>query len=79
MTHKGIIEQSVGNGLFSSVDPEPEDHFSHDGCDYCRDGAGDVIAYHGYLTLEDAHKGPDNLYEFELCEDCLYSLHHGDE
>ena len=76
MTQQEIIEQSISNGLFSSVDGDPEPYFSWDGCDYCRE-SGEVIDYQGYLTLEDAHKGPDNLYEFKLCGHCLNNLYYG--
>ena len=73
LTLKEIIEIVIGSGLFSD---RGEPCFSWDGCDYCRQGGSTVTDYDGYLSLDDAHVGPENLYDFKLCGDCLNQLYY---
>jgi hypothetical protein len=74
---KNIIEDVMGNGLYSADDNA---HFTWKGCDYCNtDGlpeGADVYTCHGFRNITDA-KSPnrDDLeYDFNLCGDCLNKL-----
>ena len=64
-----LIEQVIGSGLFS-FDDEP--HFSWRGCEYCADIGATVYNLHGYRNLADTE-----LYEFQVCGDCINSLYYG--
>jgi hypothetical protein len=71
------IKQVIGSGLFESSESP---HFSWHGCDHCANGLGnDVYDCKGYMSLEDAQAGEDNLLEFELCGQCLNDLYYGHE
>ena len=64
-----LIEQVIGSGLFSFDD---EFYFSWQGCDHCADGLGaEVYDLRGYRSLE------DEMYEFQVCGDCIYSQYYG--
>lgn len=57
-----------------------ESYFSHSGCESCSQGlAGDVFPCIG-LSIEDTEKKIfDNIYNFEICGDCLNSLFNGED
>ena len=68
----GLIEQVIGSGLFP-FDDEP--HFRWRGCEHCADGVGvTVYDLQGYRNLADLE-----LYEFQVCGDCISSLYYGTE
>ena len=65
-----LIEQVIGSGLFSFDDGS---QFSWRGCEHCADGLGaEVYDLRGYRNLEDRE-----LYEFQVCGDCINSLYYG--
>jgi len=67
-----LIEQIISSGLFS-LDDEP--HFSRQGCEHCADGLGaTVYDLQGYRSLTDTE-----LYEFQVCGDCIDRLYYGTE
>ena len=67
-----LIEQVIGSGLFSFDD---ESYFSWQGCEHCADGLGaTVYDLQGYRSLEDTE-----LYEFQVCGDCINRLYYGTE
>jgi hypothetical protein len=71
-----IIEEVIGSGLFES---EGDEFFTWRGCDYCGPGRGCTVeTIKGYRNLEDAHKGTDKLYDFNLCSHCLNKLYYGE-
>lgn len=70
-----IIEAVIGSGLFSYSD---EPAFSWGGCNYCESGGGTVYEVQGYRSLDESRAGCSNLYEFNLCGECLHSLYYGD-
>lgn len=68
--------------LLSTADPEPEPFFSWAGCDITTCGAhnlgADVYPVRAYKTLAEAQADPDgNLYEFNICDKCLYEHEYG--
>ncbi len=68
----GLIKQVIDSGLFSLSD---EPHFSWQGCEHCSDGLG-ATAYdlQGSRSLADTE-----LYEFQVCRDCINRLYYGTE
>lgn len=67
-----LIEQVIGSGLFS-FDDGPT--FSWQGCEHCSDGLGAMVyALQGYRSLTDTE-----LYEFQVCGDCINRLYYGTE
>jgi hypothetical protein len=65
-----LIEQVISSGLFSFDD---ETHFNWQGCEHCADGLGaEVYDLHGYRSLEDRE-----LYEFQVCGDCINNQCYG--
>ncbi len=67
-----LIEQVIGSGLFTFDD---ESHFTWQGCEHCADGLGaEVYDLRGYRSLE-----ARQLYEFQVCGDCLHSLYYRTE
>jgi len=65
-----LIEQVIGSGLFS-FDGEP--YFSWQGCEHCADGLGAAVYdLRGCRSLEDRE-----LYEFQVCGDCIIRLYYG--
>ena len=65
-----LIEQVIGSGLYS-LDDEP--HFSWQGCEHCADALGaEVYDPHGYGNLEERE-----LYEFQVCGDCINNQYYG--
>ncbi len=64
-----LIEQVIDSGLFAFDD---ESHFSWHGCEHCADGLGaEVYDLRGYRSLESRE-----LYEFQVCGDCLHLLYY---
>jgi hypothetical protein len=67
-----LIEQVIGSGLFSFED---EPHFTWHGCEHCADGLGaEVYELRGYRSLDNTE-----LYEFQVCGDCINRLYYGTE
>ena len=65
-----LIEEVIGSGLFSF---EEETHFTWQGCEHCADGSGaEVYGLRGYRNLESRQ-----LYEFQVCGDCISALYYG--
>jgi hypothetical protein len=68
--------------LISQVNQNDEGYFTWRGCDNsdCEtyNLGCTVFDCHGYKTLAEAQSGPDNLYEFALCFDCLYEYEYGE-
>lgn len=70
--------------LVSQVNQEDDGYFSWSGCDnvLAHGGkrlGGTVYACQGYKTLKEAQADPEgNLYEFNLCFDCLYEHEYGE-
>jgi len=73
---KKIIEQVIRGGLFDYSD---EPFFTWRGCSYCKGGGADVYECSGYRSLAEAKAGYANLYEFNLCGECLNELYYGRE
>ena len=75
MEHECVtVADVIGSGLFSASE---ESYFSHDGCEHCANGLGaTVYDVKGYPSLQAAHNG--DLYEFQVCGDCLNSLYYGE-
>jgi len=67
-----VIEEVIGFGLFSFSD---EPRFSWRGCEHCAHGLGaSVYDLRGYRSFADTE-----LYEFQVCGDCMNSLNYGKE
>ena len=65
-----LIEHVIGSGLFSFDD---ESHFSWRGCEHCANGLGaEVYDVRGYRSLDERE-----LYEFQVCGDCISCLYCG--
>lgn len=62
------IDILLGAGLFDVMNNEP--YFTWRKCDCCGGLAGDRYQIQGYLNLSEA-KNYDNLYEYEICPECL--------
>jgi len=66
-----LIEQVIGSGLFAFDD---ESYFSWQGCEHCANGLGaEVYALRGHRSLEDRE-----LYEFQVCGDCINNQYYGE-
>ncbi len=64
-----LIEQVIGSGLFTFDD---ESHFAWQSCEHCANGLGaEVYHLRGYRSLERWE-----MYEFQICGDCIYSLYY---
>ena len=72
MTSKELYKIWGRNGLKSSKNDEP--YFTWRKCDNCNGLAGNRYEVEGYISLEEARQGEDNLYTLELCEECFYEL-----
>ena len=74
LTFPKIIRQIISNELFECSE---ELHFSWDGCDYCSPNIGNTVySFKGYLDLKESQTtGRDNLYEFQICGECLIQLY----
>ena len=68
--------------MISLADPESDPYFSWRGCDVIGCEAHNlgttVYDCQGYETVKQAQSDPEgNLFEFQLCGDCLYEYYYG--
>ena len=67
-----LIDQVISSGLFTFDD---ESHFSRQGCEHCANGLGaEVYDVRGYRSLDERE-----LYEFQVCSDCISCLYYRTE
>ena len=68
-----IYKIILDRGLFEETG---ENEFSFRSCPVCGQNAGKRIELKGYANLQ---ASPDDYYQFEVCEQCLYEARYGEE